>query len=201
MPHAPGAAPLFQTANFAARELGAAELPLLQTLFEANPEYFLGVTGKSPGPEAAVEEFNDLPPASMNWTRRRVLGFFDASHHLEGMAVIVSDLCAPGVWHVALFLMATARHGTGAAQEIYGAIESWMKQGGALWLRLGVVRGQSRAERFWERLGFREVRLREGIDTGGKINAVRVLVKPLTGAGIDAYLEAVPRDHPESVLP
>jgi hypothetical protein len=100
-----------------------------------------------------------------------------------------------------LFLVATRLHGTGAAPEIYSALEKWVFQSGARWLRLGVVKGSTRAERFWHRQGFKEVRIREGVDTGGRLNTVRVLVKPLRETGLAEYLETVPRDRPDSSLP
>jgi hypothetical protein len=43
--------------------------------------------------------------------------------------------------------------------------------------------------------------VRQNVDTGGRFNTVRVMVKPIAGVGIDSYLEAVPRDQPGSPLP
>jgi len=120
---------------------------------------------------------------------------------LAGAAMVTSDLCAPGVWHLGLFIVATRLHGSGAAQGAYEALEAWVRGQGARHLRLGVVRGNAPAERFWARQGYRELRVREGVDTGGRTNTVRVLLKPLDGEGIEAYLEAVPRDRADSPLP
>ena len=49
-----------------------------------------------------------------------------------------------------------------------------------------------------------EVRVRENIDTGGRLNTLRVMVKPLAAAGtsdLACYLASVPRDQPGSTLP
>ena len=41
-----------------------------------------------------------------------------------------------------------------------------------------MVAGNARAEKFWESAGFVEVRRRDGVAMGRKVNAVRVMVKP-----------------------
>lgn len=193
--------PLFRTAQFEARELAAHQVPLLQALFDANPLYFLTVNGRPPGPQEAQIEFDELPPDHLGYRQRWLLGVFGPGQALEGVAIVVADLCAPGVWHIALFLMASARHGTGASTEVYHALEDWMRDSGAQWLRLGVVQGNGRAERFWQRLGYEQVRVREGVDTGGRLNTLRVMVKPLAARPLADYLAAVPRDQPDSSLP
>ena len=65
-------------------------------------------------------------------------------------------------------------------------------------MQLGVVAGNSRAERFWEKCGFVEVRKREGMAMGTKINTVRVMVKPLGGGALAEYLAGVERDNPHA---
>jgi hypothetical protein len=199
---------LFRSAHLAARELAAHEVPRLQALFDANPLYFQAVNGRLPTPDEAQQEFDELPPPHLPFTRRWCLGLYGfereedgAGQPLQGVAVVVQDLCAPGVWHVALYLVATALHGSGAASDTYRGMEAWMRRGGACWLRLGVVAGNARAERFWQTQGFAEVRRREGIDTGGRVNDLRVLAKPLGSGTLADYLALMPRDRPGSALP
>lgn len=196
---------LFRGGRLAARELAAHEVPLLQALFEANPLYFQAVNGRAPNADEAQVEFDEQPPPALclpGLTRRWFLGLQGSDRAaLQGVAVVVKDLCAPGVWHVALYLLATALHGSGAAAETYRAMEAWMRHGGARWLRLGVVAGNDRAERFWHAQGFAEVRRRPGVDTGGRLNDLRVLAKPLAGGTLAEYLALVPRDRPDSTLP
>jgi GNAT superfamily N-acetyltransferase len=196
-----GGAPLFAAQGFQARELARADVPRLQALFDASPEYSLAVNGRLPRADEAQAEFDELPPAHLGFTRRWVAGVFDNGDRLIGVAVVVADLAARGVWHVALFFVASALHGQGIGSRIWAALEDWARGAGAQWLRLGVVEGNAPAERFWAKHGFAEVRVRHGVDTGGLINTVRVMVKPLGPAGLAAYLEHVPRDRPDSTLP
>lgn len=195
-------APLFETPGFTVRELRQGEVPLLQALLEANPEYFLTINGVPPEPGQAQIEFSELPPQHLRYRRRWVAGIFDRRDgQLVGLIGLLSDFCVAGVWHLSMFLVATHLHGKGTASEVYAALDTWVGACGAQWLRLGVVQGNGRAERFWARCGFLEVRRREGVDTGGRINTLRVLVKPLAGLPVGDYLARVPRDQPGSTLP
>jgi ribosomal protein S18 acetylase RimI-like enzyme len=112
------------------------------------------------------------------------------------MANVVSDLLAPGVWHIGLFMIASTLQGSGAAQALYEELEHWARGLGAQWLRLGVVEGNARAERFWESRAFVEVRKRDGVEMGAKINTLRVMAKPLAGGTPAEYFALVARDRP-----
>jgi RimJ/RimL family protein N-acetyltransferase len=192
-----------ETPRLLARELSRDEVPLLQAFFDANPEYFETINGRRAHPDEATSEFDDLPPAHMTFTGRWMLGLFakDDGARLVGHAGLLSDLCAPGVWHIGLYVLASDRHGHGDAGPMLQALEDWMVGGGARWIRLGVVAGNAKAERFWDKHGYREVRRREGVDTGGRVNDLRVMVKSMQGEPIERYLALVPRDAPGSTLP
>jgi ribosomal protein S18 acetylase RimI-like enzyme len=114
------------------------------------------------------------------------------------MADIVSDLLARHVWHIGLFIVATRLHGAGVAQLLYGHLERWALKHGAEWFRLGVVEGNARAERFWQRCGFVEVRTRDGVQMGPRTNTIRVMFKPLGGGDRLEYLALIARDRPDA---
>lgn len=194
--------PVFHCPGFVAREISRDELPLVQAYYDANPEYTLIVNGRRPNPGEAAIDFDERPPPHLGFTRQWFLGLFDDGGALAGVAIMVADLCAPAVWHLALFHVATALHGSGAAQRLYDALQQWVAGQGAEWLRLGVVKANPRGERFWRRQGFVPLRLREGVDTGGRVNDVLVMARPLrAGADLADYLRRVPRDAPGSTLP
>jgi hypothetical protein len=76
---------------------------------------------------------------------------------------------------------------------------TWIAGNGARWVRLGVVAGNARAERFWHRAGYREVRRRQGVVMGERVDTVVVMVKALAATdGLSEYLAVVARDRPES---
>ena len=192
-----GPSPLFSAGDLRAVALQAKDIPDLQRFLEANPEYFLAVQGDLPGPEEAASQFHNELPASYTYTKRWLLGFVDDAGSLAGMASLVSDFSAPGVWHIGLFIVATERHGSGDAQALYRALEQWMNRSGAQWVRLAVVEGNVRAERFWEKAGFTEVRKHYAAEMGQQLNTLCVMAKPLAGGALAEYYALIPRDRPE----
>ncbi len=188
----------FDVVGFRVVELDAADAPRLHHFFEKSPEYFERIFGEVPGPDEVISEVLDPPPDGWVFTKNWILGFIDEQENLSGIATVVSDLLAPGVWHIGLFVLDSALHGGGAAHRLFAGVERWALDNGAHWLRLGVVEGNTRAERFWQRCGFTQCRTRGAIQMGRRSNTIRVMVKPLTVGTLPDYLSLVPRDRPES---
>jgi GNAT superfamily N-acetyltransferase len=176
-------------------ELTTAHAPLLQRFFDRNPAYFLATSGEPASASEAEEEITDPLPAEMSYTKKWVIGYVDESGELAAMANVIADLLAPSVQHVGTFIVATDRHGTGDAQRLYGALEAWARDAGGAWMRLGVVLGNTRAERFWISQGYRPVKQRHDIQMGTRTVTILVMYKPLRGGTRDEYLALVPRDR------
>jgi GNAT superfamily N-acetyltransferase len=195
---APVQLPTTAVAGLATVELGVADAPRLQRFFDENPACFLAVQGEPAGPGEAHEEIIGLPPAGWAFTKKWVIGHGEAADgRLAAMAEVITDLLAPGVWHIGLFIVATARHGGGEARALVAELEAWARASGADWLRLGVVEGNVRAERLWAALGFVPLRTRGGYRMGSRTNVICTMVKPLNGGSLARYLELVERDRPE----
>ena len=193
----PTALPLSPISGVDAIELVAGSVPLLQAFFDANPEYFLSIQGEPATPTAADQEIHGQLPTGWSFTKKWVIGYIKPDGSLLAMANLVSDILAAAVWNVSTFIVATERHGTGEAQLLYQSLERWAIANGAKWLRLGVVRGNVRGERFWESAGYVQTRLRYGVEFGAQTNTLRVMFKPLAGGTLAEYLALVPRDRPD----
>lgn len=193
----PTALPRSPIAGLRTLELGPHDAPMLQRFFEANPAYFLAVHGEPAGPQEAFEEIHAELPAGWGFTKKWLVGYVDDETALVAIANVVIDLLAPRVWHIGLFVVASARHGSGEAQALYRGLEAWAMAHGAQWFRLGVVQGNTRAERFWESLGFVRARTRSGVEMGRLVNTLRVMFKPLAGGTLAGYLALIERDRPE----
>ena len=177
-------------------ELTLERAALLQRFFEENPAYFVATSGEPAGPAAAIEEITSQIPVDMPFTKQWVVGYVDHDGSLAAMTHIITDLFAGSIHHISTFVVATGLHGTGRAQTLYAGLERWATSSGAAWLRLGVVRGNTRAERFWTSQRFVPVRERPGIEMGRRIVSVRNMVKPLAGGSLEEYFTLVPRDRP-----
>ena len=182
-------------AGFAVLPLQACHIPQLQAFYAANPLYFEATTGESAQPGDADAEFHARPPADMPYRERWLLALCDEQGQWQALVEVVAGLLLPPVWHIALFMVDARHHGQGWAAQLYNALEAWTLASGAHWLRLGVVVGHTRAERFWLRQGYVEVTQRHGVVMGRRSNSLRVMVKPLRDS-VAAYLQQVPRDRP-----
>ena len=183
--------------GLATLELAPVDAPLLQRFFDDNPAYFLAVQGERAGPDEAREEIQSLPPSDWPFTKKWLIGYVDGDGRLVAFANVISDLLAPDIWHIGLFIVATAWHGQGRAQALYDELEGWARGGGAQWLRLGVVEGNVRAERFWAARGFVPLRTRSGYRMGSRTNDVRTMFKALGEGTQEAYLALAVRDRPD----
>ena len=180
--------------GIASRLLTSADTALLQRFMDDNPAYFIAVHGAPPHASEAREEIESVPPASYPYGENYLIGFLNDTGALIAYANVITDLFVPGVWLIGTFYVATALHGNGVAQGLFKAIENWAAQRGADWLRLGVVIGNRRAERFWAQVGFADVAVREGVVMGARVNALRVMVKPLRGGVLTDYRALVRQD-------
>ena len=170
----------------------------LQQFFEQAPAYFIAVNGEPATPSEAREELRGQLPAGWHCSRLYWLGYRDAQGHLVAVVNIAADLLAAGVWHIGLLLVHTRWHGSGLAQRLHADLEAWAVAKGAQWLRLTVVVGNTRAERFWPRLGYVQVRTREGITMGRQVNKVSIQVKGVASVSIEDYVALVERDRPDT---
>lgn len=179
-------------------ELTALDEPAIQVFFEANPGYFMVCTGEPPRADEAHEELKGDMPDDWNYNTRWIWGYIDEQGSLVALVNIISDLWSPGVWHTAFFIVDSSRHGSGDARLIHQDIERWAQQNGAQWMRLVVVQGNVKAERFWEKIGYQQVRTLEGIKMGKRTNTLRMMVKPLGGRTLEEHLQRLPKDRPDT---
>jgi GNAT superfamily N-acetyltransferase len=178
-------------------ELTEERAPLLQRFFDENPAYFLATQGEPAGTGEALDEITSQLPAGMSFTKKWVVGYAATDGSLVAMASVITDLLAKSIFHIGTFIVATERHGNGDAQRLHDGLVAWAVANGAQWMRLGVVQGNTRAERFWAAQGYVPVRERPGIQMGSRVVIVRNMVKPLAGGRLDAYDSLAPRDAPE----
>jgi ribosomal protein S18 acetylase RimI-like enzyme len=187
--------PTSPIAGVSTLELTLEHAPLLQKFFEDNEAYFLATSGEPAGPGEAIEEIVSELPLGWAHTKKLVIGYIDDRGGLVAMANVITDLLASSVFHIGTFIVATIRHGSGDAQTLYRGLESWSFENGAAWMRLGVVSGNVRAERFWSSMGYMPVRRREGVEMGRRTVSVQTMFKPLRGGTLECYLSLVPRDR------
>lgn len=109
---------LFTADSWRIEALDDGDVAAMKRFFDANPEHFVTVNGEGPTADEARREFDDLPPAAMRYRERWVIGFVDQAGALVGVGGVVADFLVDSVWHLGLFIVATALHGSGAAARL-----------------------------------------------------------------------------------
>ena len=137
---------MFTAAGCVAVPLQPEDAAALQSFLDANPVYSEQVAGRPWLPDEAASELAERPPSDWPQGATRHLALLEAQTGAwRGLLFYTEDLLAPQVWHLALFLVDTAWHGTGLAAALHEAWAAHAAARGARWLRLGVVVGNTRA--------------------------------------------------------
>ena len=189
--------PLWPGAAWTAVEADVSIAAELHAFYEVNAAYWHLTHGRGPAPNEAEAGFDARPPADISYTALPIWLIREAgTGSILGEVAVATDLPAQGVMHLGFFLIASERHGTSLAKEVYCAYEAWAIQRGARWLRLGVVECNARASAFWRRHGYEEVKRVEGYVLGTRAHTLITMVKPIPPNALEDYLTAVPRDRP-----
>lgn len=175
--------------------LGEDDAALVQSFYDANPDYFVLLSGRPASPGAALIDLRAFPAQDFSDARKHFIGVLGASGQLLAVADIIENYPAPAVWHLGFFIVTTALHRTGFAQRWLYQLEVWTQSQGAQYLRLGVAQVNLRGRRFWEKTGFVPATVRRGVDLGGHVHDVQTMVKPLDRADMATYYALAPRDR------
>ena len=129
-------------------------MDLLQQVLDGAPDYAELVTGSPPGAADALSVFTILPDGK-GYDDKFVLGIFSGSA-MVGCVDLIRGYPEPETAHIGLLLIAEPFQRRGLGAEAFAAVErlvtSW---NGIERLRIGVLRSNTAAHRFWQRLGFR----------------------------------------------
>lgn len=144
-------APAMGTERLVAPLASAGDVPLLQAVLDASPDYHLLTEGAPARPGAASELFADaeMDEDRALWVLRlrevsQVAGLLDVQLHWPD----------PGAAHVRLLLLRPALQGRGLGTEAVRALEALLRSEGFRILRLSVPHENGPARAFWERVGF-----------------------------------------------
>ncbi len=108
-----------------------------------------------------------------------MLGVYNPIGQLVGFVTSPPDYPSVGDWYIGVMVLAPEERGMGLGEGLYRAFEVWAGEQGAIRILLSVVDDNPRGQRFWERMGFSEMKrvppkLR-GAKTQGVVEMVRRL--------------------------
>ncbi|NEQ42936.1 MAG: GNAT family N-acetyltransferase [Leptolyngbya sp. SIOISBB] len=129
----------------------------LQTLFDQCADFFIMTNGALAEATAAAAEFTDVPEGK---TSEDVLawGLVDDRDRLVGTIIGVQGYPDSQTWWVGLMLLAPEQRGQGLGVSFYQAFEQWVAHQGYRFISLCAIAPNTVGRRFWQQLGFEEIR-------------------------------------------
>jgi GNAT superfamily N-acetyltransferase len=125
--------------------------------FERCRAYFEAIEGRSPERAVARELLTQLPPGKRP-EEKQVFGFFDVQGVLIAFVDLVRDYPVEKEWIIGLFLIAPERRRSGLGRSIHQFIETHVADHGGDVLRVAVLEINEPGCRFWQGLGYYEVK-------------------------------------------
>ena len=150
----------------------------LQDLLERCADYMTLEDGAPPGPGAAADLIDALPPDRTH-QHKHLLGLARAAGEpLSAVIDVVRDFPDERDWFVGLVLIDPAERGRGLGAAVMADLEDWLRRQGALASYLAVLERNPDAQRFWTRQGYQVLDRRVRV-TGTRQDPVFRMRKPL----------------------
>ena len=169
----------FRFDKLSARLLNRGELDAIQTLLEGCDDFSILVTGKPSEPNAARDLLLDCPPG-IDLKNKYLIGFIDSKKNLIGLLDVINGYPKTGVWFIGLLIFLPEQRNKGLGERAIKGLENWIRSMGAKEIRLGVVKNNKAAIRFWEKVGFHFLEKRPPAKFGLKRQVVLVYHRILT---------------------
>lgn len=142
--------------DYVIRYLTLADTASVQSLYERCADYIELVTGNKPGPVAAQHIFTELP-AGKTYNDKLLIGIFTPDDKLIGIIDAIRNYPTEGEWYLNLLLLDPQERNRGLGEKIYHIFAEWAMMQGAQAISLTVLAQNTRAQRFWQRLGFEAI--------------------------------------------
>jgi GNAT superfamily N-acetyltransferase len=138
-------------------ELGTADLPAIQALFERCTAFFELVHGGPPQPDAAERYLRDVPSPARPPGAKTVFGLRDDEERLVGAVDVVRDHPVPGEFWLGTMVIEPTIRGLGLGASLHTEVIRRIRGQGGGAVQLSVQRENVGAVRFWARLGYLEI--------------------------------------------
>lgn len=152
----------------------------VQDLYERCSDYHQLEEGGPTRPGAAEHLLTSLPPGKTA-ADKYVLGVHSPEGGLLGVLDLIQDFPGEREWWLGLLMLDPAARAAGLGTRLFHALERAVAAEGGTAIYLGVLEHNARAERFWRRLGFVELRRQDYTSAAGHPSRVIVMRHGLIG--------------------
>ncbi len=169
---------LFTFGNETAFSMVPEDMHALQALLERSADYFYLVEGQPPKPDDAIILSKECPPG---WSTENkfLVGINDQNGRLIAVIEGLRGYPAEGIFWIGLMLVDPAQRGQGLGTQLMAEFEDWARRQGANQIRLGVVEENTKALKFWQRLGFEHYSSSEPVTFGQKVHVILSMQKKI----------------------
>jgi ribosomal protein S18 acetylase RimI-like enzyme len=137
--------------------LGIANADELQQLLERCSDYFEVCENGPTPPDAARTELSTAPPGR-SIDDLFVFGIRDGTGQLIGVNIMIRNWPRePEEWWLSGQVIDPAHRNTGIGTSLYREVEAFVLAEGGRVIQMSVIERNTSAERFWRRIGFREI--------------------------------------------
>jgi GNAT superfamily N-acetyltransferase len=171
----------FRLDGYTVVRLTAADEGELQDLFVRCSDFHELAEGVPTPPGAASEELVARPPGTP-LRDKFSFGISAAGGGMVGYLDLIRNHPAEGEWWIGLLMLEPAERGAGLGSRVYRAAAEWVARQGGTAIHIGVLEHNPKAERFWRRQGFQEVRRVEWVAGTGRVGRLIIMVDQRPGS-------------------
>jgi RimJ/RimL family protein N-acetyltransferase len=146
----------------------------IQELWEKCLDYMLLVDGHAADPNVVAKEFQSVPPGN-SLDDKFVFGIVNQQNDLVGLLEALRWYPDKNTWWIGLLLFVPEVRSQGIGQQVLEGFAEYVWASGCQAIMLGVVEENTRAYRFWSRMGFEFVRKTEPQQFGNKTQRVYIM--------------------------
>ncbi len=170
--------------DYSVRLLRREDIGAIQDLYVRCLDYMLLVDGRPADPGAVEEEFQSVP-SGKTLADKFVFGIFDRQHVLSGLLDTVRGYPDRATWWLDTLLLVPEARSRGLGQKVFQAFAGYVEASDGQAIMLGVVEENTRALKFWQKMGFEFLRQTAPEPFGNKIQRVTImrLALPLASIG------------------
>lgn len=165
--------------NYEIKKITEKEYIEIHELHKSNPEYFSLLQDHEVTLEESINDVNELPP-NTNSNQKFYIGFYREGK-LEMVMDYIEEFPQEKIVWIGLLMVDGKRRRKGIGRSMMNSFFEILIKNDFTSIQLGVIDANTKAESFWESLGFNEIRRSSIIgDSKCKLNII-VMEKVLLG--------------------
>jgi GNAT superfamily N-acetyltransferase len=161
------------------RRFTGSDVAELQDLYERYADYHEMHEGFAIRPSAGADELA-MPPPGRTLEDKFSIGIHEPDGSLNAYLDILRGYPAANEWWIGLLMLDLKVRANGLGTHIFRAAQNWVSLQGGDAIYLAVLEENKRAERFWWRQGFAELRRQAHTSETGSKKSQVIVMKYLT---------------------